>query len=66
MTETNLRRRAAELAAEIVQLQSQWPKHSVPPALIIQLEDLEEALEQVHAAIAAADDPTAAESGAPA
>ena len=31
MTETNLRRRAAELAAEIVQLQSQWPKHSVPP-----------------------------------
>lgn len=53
MTSDALLEQAAALADEIAQLQSQWPKHSTPPALVIQLEDLEEALAQVHAAIAA-------------
>ncbi len=42
-----LERRVAELEAEIAQLKRQWPKHSTPPSLIMQLEDLEEELAEV-------------------
>lgn len=54
-----LQRRAATLEAEIAQVKSQWPKHSVPPALIMQLEDLEDELEAVQAALKAQTDDAA-------
>lgn len=37
------------LEAQIEQLQRQWPKHSVPPALMQELDELEEALAQAKA-----------------
>jgi len=37
------------LEAQIEQLQRQWPKHSTPPALLQQLDDLEEALAEAKA-----------------
>ncbi|HEY52538.1 MAG TPA: hypothetical protein G4N94_03690 [Caldilineae bacterium] len=37
------------LEAQIKQLQRQWPKHSVPPALMQELDELEEALAQAKA-----------------
>jgi len=36
--------RIRELEGKIADLQARLPKHSVPPAMIIQLEELEEAL----------------------
>ena len=47
MTEKLDRVRALE--AQIEQLQHQWPKHSTPPALMQQLDELEEALEEAKA-----------------
>lgn len=41
--------RVRALEAQIEQLQRQWPKHSTPPALMQQLDELEEALEQARA-----------------
>ena len=38
--------RVAELEKRIVDLQARLPKHSIPPAMLIELDDLEEALEQ--------------------
>ena len=38
--------RIEELKRKIADLERQWPKHSVPPALIQQLDDLEEELER--------------------
>jgi hypothetical protein len=38
-------KRIAELEAAIAQLKARLPKHSVPPAMIIELEELEEELE---------------------
>jgi hypothetical protein len=38
--------RVEELKKRISALKSQWPKHSVPPGLIQQLDDLEEELER--------------------
>jgi len=38
--------RIDELKKQIMELKSQWPKHSVSPAMIQQLDDLEEELEQ--------------------
>jgi len=37
-------RRIDELEREIADLRARLPKHSVPPAMVIQLEELEEAL----------------------
>jgi L-lactate utilization protein LutB len=34
-----------ELKKQIMELKKQWPKHSVPPAMLQQLDDLEEQLE---------------------
>jgi hypothetical protein len=34
-----------ELKKQISELKSQWPKHTVPPGMIQQLDELEEALE---------------------
>ena len=41
-TETD---RARKLERQIEELKSRWPAHSVPPAMLQQLEDLEEELE---------------------
>lgn len=41
------------LEAQIEQLQSQWPEHSTPPALMLQLDELEEALEEAKAKVQA-------------
>ncbi len=43
------KRSAEELKQRIADLRSRMPKHSVPPAMLIELEDLEEALEQTRA-----------------
>lgn len=40
------RDRIEELEARIADLEARLPKHSVPPAMLVQLEDLEEALEE--------------------
>ena len=40
-------RRIADLKAQIADLEARLPKHSIPPAMLIELEDLEEALERV-------------------
>ncbi len=38
--------RIEQLENQIAELKSRWPAHSVPPALLQQLEDLEEELEK--------------------
>jgi len=42
--------RVAELERRITDLQARLPKHSVPPAMLIELEELEEALAQAKVA----------------
>jgi hypothetical protein len=44
-------KRITELEAEIAELEARMPKHSVPPAMIIQLEDLEDELEMLKARV---------------
>jgi hypothetical protein len=39
--------RVQELEREIADLKVRWPKHSVPPAMLMRLEELEEELEQL-------------------
>jgi hypothetical protein len=41
--------RIQELEDEIAAIKARLPKHSVPPAMIIELEDLEEELEMLKA-----------------
>ncbi|HET91603.1 MAG TPA: histidine kinase [Chloroflexi bacterium] len=41
--------KAVELERRIADLKARLPKHSVPPAMLIQLEELEEALERIKA-----------------
>ncbi len=41
------REQMAQLEKEIEQLKARLPKHSVPPAMIIELEDLEDELEKL-------------------
>jgi hypothetical protein len=43
------RERIAQLEQEIEEMKARLPKHSVPPAMIIELEDLEEELEMLKA-----------------
>ena len=43
---TNKRKRIEELEARIADLEARLPKHSTPPAMLVELEDLEEALEE--------------------
>jgi BMFP domain-containing protein YqiC len=45
------RKRIAELEAQIAALEARLPKHSVPPAMIIELEELEEELETLKARV---------------
>jgi hypothetical protein len=39
--------RIQELEREIADLKARWPKHSVPPAMLTRLEELEEELERL-------------------
>ncbi len=39
--------RVAELKRRIADLKARLPKHSVPPSMLIELDELEEELEQV-------------------
>jgi hypothetical protein len=41
--------RVTELERRIADLKARWPKHSVPPAMLIELEELEEQLERARA-----------------
>jgi hypothetical protein len=40
------KKRIEELKKQISDLKSQWPKHTVPPGMIQQLDELEEELER--------------------
>jgi chromosome segregation ATPase len=42
-----LRKRIEELEKEIEELQARWPAHSVKPAMLMQLEELEAELERL-------------------
>ena len=53
--------KVSALTAQIEQLQRQWPKHSVPSALMLQLDELEEALEEAKAQLQANDHDDSAE-----
>lgn len=41
--------RVAELEEQIADLEARLPEHSIPPAMLIDLEELEEALEEARA-----------------
>jgi ATPase subunit of ABC transporter with duplicated ATPase domains len=41
--------RIAQLEKEIEEMEARLPKHSVPPAMIVELEDMEEELEMLKA-----------------
>ena len=43
---TTQREKIEELEARIADLEARLPKHSVPPTMLVQLEDLELALEE--------------------
>lgn len=43
----------AELEARIAELRSRLPKHTPPPSMLIELDELEDALERAYAASAA-------------
>jgi hypothetical protein len=45
------KRRIAELEAQIAALEARLPKHSVPPTMITELEELEEELEVLRARV---------------
>jgi hypothetical protein len=45
--------RVKEIEAQIADLKARWPAHSVPPNMLIQLDDLEDELELARQALAA-------------
>ena len=46
-SQTEREARIQQLEREIADLKARWPKHSVPPAMLMRLEELEEELEQL-------------------
>ena len=46
MSESNVAARVAELEKRLTELKNRLPAHSVPPSMIIELDELEEALAQ--------------------
>lgn len=51
MTDDARERRIRELKEGIEDLRARLPKHSVPAAMLIELEDLEEELEELEAGV---------------
>ncbi len=47
------RKTIEELEQRIADLKARMPKHSTPPSMLIELEDLEEALKQAQSDVAA-------------
>ncbi len=47
MNQKTSEERIAELERQIADLEARLPQHSIPPAMLIQLEELEETLERV-------------------
>jgi len=47
---TGCQERIAELEEQIAELKARWPAHSLKPAMLQQLEELEEELERLQAA----------------
>lgn len=45
----NIEERIAQLEEEIAALKARLPKHSTPPAMIVELEELEDELEELKA-----------------
>lgn len=41
------RERISALEEQIAELKRQWPAHSVPPAMLLKLDDLEDELERL-------------------
>ncbi len=46
-TEQSAAERRAQLERELADLKARWPKHTVPPTMIMRLEELEEKLERL-------------------
>lgn len=46
-----LQEKIKRLEAELAVLQANWPAHSIPPAMLARLDELEEQLETVRAAL---------------
>ncbi len=47
MSRDEILARIKELEKRIADLKARWPKHSVPPAMAIELEDLEDELDEL-------------------
>lgn len=45
VSNVNRKERIAQLEVEIAELEARLPKHSTPPAMLVELEDLEDELE---------------------
>jgi ribosomal protein L29 len=52
MAETTPAERVVELEMQIAELRASLPAHSIPPTMIMQLEELEEELEAARAELA--------------
>jgi hypothetical protein len=52
-----LQARIAALEAELEALQAQFPAHTIPPAMIAKMDELDEALERARQALAALGQP---------
>ena len=46
MSESNVAARVAELEKQLTDLRNRLPAHSIPPSMIVELDELEEALAQ--------------------
>jgi len=46
--------RVKEIEAQIADLKKRWPAHSVPPNMLMQLDELEDELEEVRQSLARA------------
>jgi len=49
MSSGNVEERIEELEKRLEELKARWPKHSVPPSMMAELEELEEELEMLRA-----------------
>ncbi len=56
MNQKELTQRVAKLEAQINDLQARLPAHSIPPSMLLHLDELEEQLAQVRAALTKANE----------